>query len=113
MPSGYRLDKESFRTAQPGVVLFSLSYGNGRSMVFSEEAKPAGDTIDKFNASAIPVHTQVSTPIGTALVGAYGSGKDLRTIASLPIKNGPWLIVTAPADINQADLGKILSSLTK
>jgi hypothetical protein len=49
--------------------------------------------------------------VGKALVGAYGSGKDLRTIASLPIPNGPWLIITAPSDINQADLEKVLQAI--
>jgi len=113
MPRGYEVDKSSFRTAESNVVLFSVDYGNGRSLVFSEAAKPAGDVIDKFNASAIPIHTQISTPVGKALVGAYGSGKDLRTIVSLPITNGPWLIVTAPSDINQADLQKVLQAISR
>jgi hypothetical protein len=111
IPAGYKVDTSSFRTAASNVVLFSVNYSNGRSMVFSESEKPSGDVIDKFNASAIPIHTQVSTAVGKALVGAYGSGKDLRTIASLPIPNGPWLIITAPSDINQADLEKVLQAI--
>ena len=113
MPAGYTLDIATFRIAQPGVVLFSVSYGNGRSMVFSEEAQPGGDVVSKFVSSAIPINNALSTPIGKATVGAYGSGKDLRTLASLPIANGPWLILTAPSDINQTDLINILRSLTK
>lgn len=113
LPAGYKLNGNSFRTAESNVVLFSVSYGSSRSMAFSETAKPPSDVIDKFNASAIPVHTQVSTTFGKALIGAYGSGKDLRTIASLPINNGPWLIVTAPSDINQTDLQKVLQAITR
>ena len=113
MPVGYKVDTSSFRTAESNVVLFSVNYSNGRSLVFSESEKPSGDVIDKFNASAIPIHTQVSTAVGKALVGAYGSGKDLRTIASLPITNGPWLIITAPSDINQADLEKVLQAISR
>ena len=113
MPMGYHLDTASFKSAESGVVLYSVSYGSGRSMVFSETAKPSSDIVDKFNSSAIPVHTQISTPYGKALIGAYGEGKSLRTIASLPITNGPWLIVTAPSDINQEDLSKVLGALTK
>lgn len=113
MPTGYHLDTTSFRSPETGVVLFSVSYGNARSMVFSETEKPAGDVLDKFNSSAIPVHTQINTSLGKALVGAYGEGKSLRTVASLPITNGPWLIVTAPSDVSQTDLGKILNALTR
>lgn len=113
LPAGYSIDKSSFRTAEANVVLFSLSYGNGRSLVFSESPKPSGDVIDKFNASAIPVHTQVSTSVGKATVGAYGSGKDLRTIASLPVNDGPWLILTAPSDIDQNDLQQVLQAITR
>ena len=113
MPPGYHLDTASFKSPETGVVLFSVSYGNARSMVFSETAKPSSDVLDKFNSSAIPVHTQINTPYGKAFIGAYGEGKSLRTVASLPITNGPWLIVTAPSDINQDDLSKVLSALTK
>lgn len=113
LPKGYVLDTQSFREADPGVVLFSVRYGNSRSMAFSETVKPASDVIDKFYASAIPVHTQLTTSLGKAVIGAYGSGKDLRTIASLPINNGPWLIITAPSDINHDDLSRIVQSLSR
>lgn len=113
LPAGYSLDHSSFRVAEAGVVLFSVSYGNGRSMAFSETARPASDVIDKFNTSAIPVHTQLTTALGKAVVGAYGSGKDLRTVASLPVNGGPWLIITAPSDINHDDLNRILQSLRR
>ena len=113
MPSGYTLDKTSFRKAEGGVVLFSVSYDNGRSMVFSEQAQPGSDVIDKFKAQAIPVNTKVNVPLGQAVIGAYGSGNNIRTVASLPITRGPWLIITAPSDINQNSLKQVLNSLTK
>ncbi|HSX36517.1 MAG TPA: hypothetical protein VLG13_00110 [Patescibacteria group bacterium] len=113
LPQGYSLDTTTFRQAEPGVVLFSLQYYNGKRMVFSEEQKPASDVINKFVTAAIPLHTELTTPLGKAEVGVYGNNADLHSVVSLPISNGPWLIITAPADINQPNLTRILNSLTK
>lgn len=113
LPKGYAIDKGSFKQADGGVVLFSLSYSNGRSLVISEQPQPAPDIIEKFKASAIPVSNKISTALGQAAVGAYNSGNKIQTVTSLPITNGPWLIVTAPADINQNELKQVLQALTK
>lgn len=113
LPAGYRLDPGSFRLAGEGVLLFSVSSSRGGQLIFSEEASPGQDVINKFNTSAIPLHTPLSTTLGQADVGAYGSGAKLQTIVSLPIGHGPWLIITAPANTDQNSLKQILQSLTR
>jgi hypothetical protein len=113
MPKGYVLDKSSFRKAEGSVVLFSISYDNGRSMVVSEQPQPPQDIIEKFKTSAIPVSNKVSTYLGQAAIGAYNNGDKIQTVTSLPITNGPWLIITAPSDVNQDELKQVLQALKK
>lgn len=113
LPAGYRLDSGSFRLAEEGVLLFSVSSSHGKQLIFSEETSPGQEVINKFNTLAIPLHTPLYTALGQANVGAYGSGSKLQTIVSLPISHGPWLIVTAPANIGQDTLKQVLQSLTR
>jgi hypothetical protein len=84
---------------------------NNGSVSISQQAQPGSDVIDSFLKTYIPLHTALSTKLGQAQVGASGQASNLHTIASLPIKNGPWLIITAPADISQAELKQIIESL--
>lgn len=112
LPAGYSLDAKSFRLAQPGVVLFAVEYGNGKNIVFSEEQQPSASDINKFISSYIPVNTVLSLSLGQARIGAYGSASNLKTVASLPVHEGPWLIITAPSDVSHDDLTKIMKSLT-
>lgn len=113
VPAGYALDTKSFKLAQPGVVLFAVTYDNGKDITFSEQRQPSSSDIDKFVSSYIPINTSLQLTFGQAKIGAYGSAPNIRTVASLPIHNGPWLIVTAPSNVNHDDLAKILQSLTK
>lgn len=112
IPAGYNLDIQSFRLAQPGVVLFAVTYAGGKSIIFSEQQQPSNNDMDKFISSYIPVNTTQQLALGQAKIGAYGSVPNVRTVASLPI-HGTWLIVTAPADVSQDDLVNILQALTK
>lgn len=113
LPPGYALDMKSFRLAEPGVVLFAVAYGEGKTIVFSETEQPSSADMDKFISSYIPLNTPLELPLGQARIGAYGSAPDIRTAVSLPIHNGPWLIATAPSDVSHDDLIKILQALTK
>lgn len=113
LPAGYTLSTTSFRLAEPGVVLFSVTYAKGKSIVFSEEQQPSSGDIDKFISSYIPLNSAVELPLGQAKVGAYGTAPTIRTVLSLPIHDGPWLIMTAPADVSHDDLVNIAKSLTK
>lgn len=113
LPAAYTLDNSSFRQAQPGVVIYSIKSPGSQSLTVSEEEQPAGSVITDFIKNYIPLHDSVSTSFGEAQVGAYGKAPNLQTVASLPIKNGPWLIITASSDIKQTDLTQILQSLRR
>lgn len=113
LPYGYSLDTTSFRLAEPGVVIYSVVSPDNQRLVFSEEQKPEQGVIDKFTTSSIPLHTEVKTGLGQAEFGAYGTGKNLRSVVSLPINGGPWLIITAPSSSNHDDLVHIIQALTK
>jgi hypothetical protein len=113
LPTGYALDSESFRLAEPGVVLFALSHGRGKDIVFSEVKQPSGSDMDKFISSYIPLNTVQQVPLGEARIGAYGSAPNIRTAVSLPVHDGPWIIMTAPSDVSHNELIRIVQSLTK
>lgn len=113
LPSGYMLDPASFRLAEPGVVLFAVRYGEGKDIVFSEQQQPSNSEMDKFISSYLPLNSALQLPLGQAKVGAYGNAPNIRTIVSLPLHKGPWLIATAPSEVGHEDLVKILQSLTK
>lgn len=111
LPVGYTFDSSAIRQADDGVSIVTVSSGNGNSVSISQQAQPGSDVIDNFLKTYIPLHTALETKLGQAQVGASGQSPNLQTIASLPVKNGPWLIITAPADISQADLKQIIESL--
>lgn len=113
VPAGYTLDTNSFHLPEPGVVIFAVTHGKGVDIVFSEEQQPSGNEIDKFVTSYIPLNSPLQLPLGQAKIGAYGKAPDIRTVVSLPIHDGPWLIMTAPSAVSHDDEVKILDSLTK
>lgn len=112
LPAGYGLDTKSFQLAQPGVVLFAVTHNGSKSVIFSEEQQSSARDIVKFVSNYIPVNTTLQLILGQAKIGAYGSAPNLRTVASLPVQSGPWIIVTAPPEVRHDDLVKILHSLT-
>lgn len=113
LPSGYVLDMKSFRLPEAGVVLFTVTYGGGKNIVFSEQEQPSANDIDKFVSSYIPLNTELKLTVGQAKIGAYGTAPNIRTAVSLPVKDGPWLIITAPSDMSHEDLVRILNSIAK
>lgn len=113
LPSGYVLDTQSFRLAEPGVVLFAVTYSNGKSIVFSEQQQPSDNEMNAFISNYVPINSALQLSLGQAKIGAYGSAANIRTVVSLPIRNGPWLIATAPSEVHHEDLVKILQSLIK
>ena len=113
LPSGFKLNLSSFQSVSPGVVIYSVSYAGNKEVVFSEQKKPSTNTIKQFAANYIPLHTTFNTPIGNGIYGAYNDGSGLKSVISLPIQNGPWLIVTAPSSLSRAQFIKIIDSLIK
>lgn len=112
LPSGFSLDTGSFRLPQPDILIFSVNYGHGQSIVFSEEAEPSGSVIHHFTSDYLPLHSSLQTKLGNATVGAYNNS-GLKSVISLPINHGPWVIASAPSTINQANFDKVIESLAK
>ncbi len=113
LPKGYRLDTSSFESGGPGVVIFTITYGKNNIIVFTEQPMPSHTVIAKYASSYIPLHSSLTTALGQALYGAYNDGGTIKSVISLPINHGPWLIATAPSTINQAVFLKILSAMTQ
>jgi hypothetical protein len=115
LPAGYTLELNSFQLINPGVVFFSVSYGQNKDfIVFSEEKMPSNSVTRQFASDYIPLHTPINTPYGQGIFGAYNNGSgSLKSVISLPIQNGPWLIVTAPSNINHNQFVKVIDSLIK
>ncbi len=113
LPKGYSLNLKSIQLVNPKVVIFSLDGSHQQMIVFSEQASPGNATITRFESSYIPLHTTIWTPIGNAFSGAYNDGKTIKTLVSLPISGGPWLIITAPDNISHQALQQILNALIK
>jgi hypothetical protein len=111
VPSGYSLNSQSFRLADAGVVVFSVNRSDSKTILFSEQAQPSSNDMNTFISGYIPLNSVLQVPLGQAKFGAYGNAPDIRTVVSLPIANGPWLIVTAPADTNHDDLVALIRSL--
>ena len=113
LPEGYALDKSSIELVNPKVVILVVKYDSNNMVVFNEQANPGATIINQYQSNYIPIHTTVWTPLGNAILGAYNDGHSIKTVVSLPVTNGPWIIVTAPSNINQTNLKEVLDSLTK
>jgi hypothetical protein len=111
LPAGYTFDSSSINQAADGVTILSVKGGSDKSVSISQQAQPDSDVIENFIKTYIPLHTTISTSLGQAEMGASGQSSNLKTVVSLPVKDGPWLIITAPADISQPELKQIIESL--
>jgi hypothetical protein len=107
LPAGYNLNQNSFSVPVKNGVAYSVSYDNGKKIVFSVQAKPSDNELQSFNSNYIPLRIDYQTSLGQAEIGAYHS----RTLVSLPVINGPWIVITAPSDIDQSQLKQVLSAL--
>ncbi|HSW79002.1 MAG TPA: hypothetical protein VLF88_03250 [Candidatus Babeliales bacterium] len=112
LPVGYQLSLSSFSLPRPDVVVYTLNSDSGQKLNISVQSKPDDSVIQNFNSKAIPLRREYHTKFGLAQIGAYQNAQP-QTIASLPTDDNVWIIVTAPANINQAELKQILSSLKK
>lgn len=111
LPPGYTLDTGSFRRASGGVIVYSINSSDDQNLSVTEEAQPPSNIIDTFIKNYIPLHSSLTTGLGQAQIGAYGQKPNFHAVASLPINQGPWLIITAPPDIKQSVLKQIVESL--
>lgn len=110
LPPGYTLSKSSFKSPQPGAVLYVVYYDKNQKLVFSVQQKPSDSDLAAFVKNYIPIHRQVLTLVGTATIGAIGK----QTVVSLPTDSNTWIIVTAPANVYGTDaLAQVLKALKK
>lgn len=107
LPKGYTLNLNSFKTPIKNGVTYTVSYGNGKKIVFSIQLKPSGSTIQTFVGNYMPLRTAYQTAVGEAEIGAY----NLKTLVSLPTNSNSWIIITAPPNINQRQLEQVLSAI--
>lgn len=113
LPNGFSLDTRSIELVGPKVVILAVKYSGNKMVVFNEQDNPGPSVINQYAADYIPIHTTFWTPIGNALLGAYNDGHSIKSVVSLPINNGPWIIITAPSNISQNNLKEVIDSLTK
>jgi hypothetical protein len=109
LPAGYILDTDSFSNPVKDGVSYTINYDSNKKLVFSVQTKPSDSELQTFNASYIPLRIDYKTNLGQAEIGAYHS----QTLVSVPVNNGPWIIITAPADINPPDLKQIILAIRK
>ena len=107
LPTGYKLDEHSFNVLVKNGIAYTVSYEVSKKIVFSLQTKPSDNELAAFRSNYIPLRTDFQTPIGAAQIGAYNS----QTLVSLPLFNGPWIVITAPSDINQDQLKQVINSL--
>jgi hypothetical protein len=108
IPSGYFLNTDSFTSPTNNVLLYSVRHGRDK-IVFSLQQKPSANELSDFNTQRIPLHTDIHTALGTAVVGAIGN----QSITSLPTQDNTWIIITAPYNQNQGQLNQLMNSLKK
>ena len=106
LPPGFNLNKNSFYDSDQAII-YSVSYGNGQKIVFSDQAKPTSAQLQSFYAKNMPLHSTFNTNIGVATLGAI----NLQSVVSLPTNSNAWLIVTAPGNINQNELRAVINSI--
>jgi hypothetical protein len=111
LPAGYTLDTNSFKTPQQNAVLYKVTYGKDQALTFSVQPKVSAEELQHFYENFMPLRTDYKTAVGQAEIGAYNNHDKLQTLVSLPTDSKTWLIITAPADINQKQLKQVLSAL--
>jgi flagellar basal body-associated protein FliL len=106
LPTGYALNRASFEITNQ-VLIYSVSYGVTHKIIFSDQAKPTNAQIQAFYARNLPLNTTLLTGAGLATIGAI----NLQTVVSVPTNTNAWIIATAPGNINQNDLSRVMKSI--
>lgn len=114
LPRGYSLDKKSFiLSPQKNGVAYAVKYGDGNKIEITIQSKPSDSELQSATNNFIPLHNELQTPVGQAEIGAYNNHGQTETFVSLPVTNGPWIIMTAPYDIDQSQLKQVVLALRK
>jgi hypothetical protein len=108
LPAGFKLETGSF-SARDNAVIYDVLGPHSVKLVFTLQKQPSAADIQSFYSTRMPLSIPVSTSVGTAEIGSLLN----EQVASLPIINGPWVLVTAPLNFNQSNLKQILQAMTK
>ena len=106
LPAGYSLDTQSFSTGNDAVV-YKIHGLNGQAIIVTVQQKPSNDAIQAFYKAHMPLSIPISTNVGSAALGALNS----ETVVSLPTSTNAWLLMTAPSDVNQAQLKQVTQAM--
>jgi len=85
-----------------GVLIFSMSGPTGKSLIFTEEAIPAG-----YDISALQADKQYNNLYGQAFI-TDGTN---RTTGALFTQDKTWILINAPQPIGANQMQQILDSL--
>jgi hypothetical protein len=88
---------------QSGVIVFRMKNPAGKTLVFSEEATPAG-----YDPSTLKTTKQFNTEYGQAVV----TDDRERTTGALFAQDRTWVIINAPQPIGTDLMQQILGALT-
>ncbi len=106
LPAGYTLNLSSF-SATDQVVVYSIAYDQDKRIAITVQKKPSDDELKAFYANQIPIRNEVKVPAGMAAIGVIND----QTFASLPTQEDAWLLITAPKDIDQNNLKRVLQAM--
>lgn len=108
IPNGYKIEEKSFSATKQAVV-YAVNYGDGKKVAFTIQPAPSEDNLKMFYTNKLPLHNELTTPVGPGVIGALEN----QTFASVVAETNTWVIARAPLDIPQSQLKQLLLSLTK
>jgi len=110
LPTGYTLNLNSFGSPQKGVVVYTVTYGLNKKLIFTLQPKPSDNDLHTFYQNQVPLHFTWHTKVGTAIVGVLRQ----QTFVSLPTTNdNAWILITGPTDVNQNQLKQVIQAIKK
>lgn len=101
LPSGFSLDKSSFRVSKK-IVTYIINYDNDKTLIVNVQDKPANFDFESFQSKG----KKLDSSLGDAYVGALGN----QTVASI-VTTKSWLLIGIPSPIDTASLVVILQHL--
>jgi hypothetical protein len=103
MPPGFQLDKDSF-SATSQVVTYSVTYGDSRNLVVSQQPTPKDFDFEKFYLNSLFGAKEVITPLGKAVIGQI----DEAAFASI-VTDRTWIIVNAKSGLTAIEMERFIA----
>jgi hypothetical protein len=109
LPTGFSVDKSSWRIPEQNVVLLTLLY-QGKKLVISQQPKPVGFDIDNFYQTKVANLAQFLAPAGQSAVGTISNGNGFGSVVTT---DNTWIILSAPKGIEAGQLREVIQGLSK